>query len=358
MSVWLRISESPIADFVPFLTVLATAGSPQDRSDARRVLSLLSHGRHFVLVCLLLSNVIVNETLRTSSLALRIYVTLFLTRPFSLTAIFLDQITGGGGILAVVISSALIFFAGEVIPQSLCAQHGLRIGAKCTDFVRILVRLHISILNVESLSLLLTFDEALQMYLESPVCWPTAKLLDWLLGSNHSHAYRREELKTFIELHSTEPPHHSPYADATDDEALNEVEVNVAKAALSMRDHSVKECMKKMEDVYTVNDGMRICDVNLKEVSEPRLILKLAHSTDLTLVGQLLLRSQAYIPVRRSNSFQCASSQQTDQGVYVGLITVHQVRRVSCSSFSQNADHRFPGTACGCPVNTQRVRAI
>ncbi|GAA5836833.1 hypothetical protein JCM5353_000464 [Sporobolomyces roseus] len=240
------------------LKVLATAGSPQDRSDARRVLSLLSHGRHFVLVCLLLSNVIVNETL----------------------PIFLDQITGGGGILAVVISSALIFFAGEVIPQSLCAQHGLRIGAKCTDFVRIL------------------------MYLESPVCWPTAKLLDWLLGSNHSHAYRREELKTLIELHSAEPPHHSPYADTTQDEALNEVEVNVAKAALSMRDHLVKECMKKMEDVYTVNDGMRICDVELKE---------------------LLLRSQAYIPVRRSKSSQYTSSQQTDQGVYVGLITVHQL---------------------------------
>lgn len=46
------------------LKVLAASGSPQDRSDARKVLSLLSHGRHFVLVCLLLSNVIVNETLR------------------------------------------------------------------------------------------------------------------------------------------------------------------------------------------------------------------------------------------------------------------------------------------------------
>lgn len=46
------------------LKVLAASGSPQDRADARRVLSLLSHGRHFVLVCLLLSNVIVNETLR------------------------------------------------------------------------------------------------------------------------------------------------------------------------------------------------------------------------------------------------------------------------------------------------------
>ena len=105
------------------------------------------------------------------------------------------------------------------------------------------------------------------MYVEAPVCWPTAKLLDWLLGSNHAHAYRREELKTLIELHSTNPSHHSSFADITEDGTLSEVEVKFAKAALGMRDHSVKECMKNTEEVYSVNDGMRVCDVDLKEVS-------------------------------------------------------------------------------------------
>ncbi|GAA5905002.1 uncharacterized protein JCM6883_004934 [Sporobolomyces salmoneus] len=228
------------------LKVLAQSGSPQDRSDARKVLSLLSHGRHFVLVCLLLSNVIVNETL----------------------PIFLDSITGGGGLLAVLISSTLIFFAGEVLPQSICSQHGLRIGAKCVDFIRIL------------------------MYLESPVCWPTAKLLDWLLGHDHSHLYRRNELRTLIELHSVRPD---------SEEGLNQVEVDVVSAALRMRDTHVNECMKRVEEVYTVNDGTRICDVDLKEV---------------------LLKSQSYIPVRRANSTPFT---ENEKGVFVGLLTVEQL---------------------------------
>ncbi|KWU46184.1 hypothetical protein RHOSPDRAFT_8715, partial [Rhodotorula sp. JG-1b] len=75
--------------------VLAASGPPRDRKDAQRVLSLLSHGRHFVLVCLLLSNVIVNETL----------------------PVFLDSLTGGGGLIAVLISSASIVIFGEILPQ-------------------------------------------------------------------------------------------------------------------------------------------------------------------------------------------------------------------------------------------------
>lgn len=54
-------------------------------------------------------------------------------------AIFLDSVLGGG-VGAVVLSTCLIVIFGEVIPQALCARHGLRIGAKCTPFVLSLVR--------------------------------------------------------------------------------------------------------------------------------------------------------------------------------------------------------------------------
>lgn len=100
------------------------------------------------------------------------------------------------------------------------------------------------------------------MYLESPVCWPTAKLLDLLLGSNHSHTYRRNELKTLVELHSQ-----SSASRSETDSGLSEVEVGVVTAALGLRERRIDECMKRIEEVYTVDDGMRICDVNLKEVS-------------------------------------------------------------------------------------------
>lgn len=56
------------------LQVMSTSGSEREKKDAIKVLRLLERGRHWVLVCLLLSNVVVNESLRASfslSLSLR-----------------------------------------------------------------------------------------------------------------------------------------------------------------------------------------------------------------------------------------------------------------------------------------------
>lgn len=46
-----------------YLQVIEQSGEPQERIHARRVLRLLKRGKHWVLVTLLLSNVITNETL-------------------------------------------------------------------------------------------------------------------------------------------------------------------------------------------------------------------------------------------------------------------------------------------------------
>lgn len=88
------------------LQVIAGSGSSKDRDNARKVLNVLQRGKHWVLVSLLLGNVIVNETL----------------------PIVLDQDVKGGW-FAVLMSTILIVIFGEVIPQSLCAKHGLSIGA-------------------------------------------------------------------------------------------------------------------------------------------------------------------------------------------------------------------------------------
>lgn len=46
-----------------YLQVIKTSGEGAERKQAARVLRLLSRGKHWVLVTLLLSNVITNETL-------------------------------------------------------------------------------------------------------------------------------------------------------------------------------------------------------------------------------------------------------------------------------------------------------
>lgn len=72
------------------LHVLIQSGTESERKNATKVLKLLDRGKHWVLVTLLLSNVIVNETL----------------------PIILDGLLGGGW-KAVVISTALIVIFGE-----------------------------------------------------------------------------------------------------------------------------------------------------------------------------------------------------------------------------------------------------
>lgn len=74
-----------------YLEVIATSGEGRERSHADKVRRLLSKGKHWVLVTLLLANVIVNETL----------------------PVVLDRM-GGGGWVAVALSTTAI---GTYIPQ-------------------------------------------------------------------------------------------------------------------------------------------------------------------------------------------------------------------------------------------------
>jgi metal transporter CNNM len=76
------------------LQVLSTSGTEKEQKQSAKVLKLLEKGRHWVLVCLLLSNVVVNESL----------------------PILLDPVLGGGA-LAVVLSTVLIVIFGEIVPQ-------------------------------------------------------------------------------------------------------------------------------------------------------------------------------------------------------------------------------------------------
>ena len=66
---------------------------------------------------------------------------------------------------------------------AVCARYGLRIGAATAPFVLAL------------------------MYLEFPIAYPIAKLLDYLLGEETGTLYKKAELKTFVGLHRRASPH-------------------------------------------------------------------------------------------------------------------------------------------------------
>lgn len=180
-----------------YLQVIQTSGERSERKNAASVLNLLKRGKHWVLVTLLLSNVITNETL----------------------PIVLDR-TLGGGWPAVLGSTALIVIFGEVVPQSICVRYGLPIGAWMAPCVLAL------------------------MYIMSPVAWPVAKLLDKLLGEDHGTTYKKAGLKTLVTLHKT-------LGDTS--EQLNSDEVTIISAVLDLKEKPVGSIMTPMEDVFTMS---------------------------------------------------------------------------------------------------------
>lgn len=109
---------------------------------------------------------------------------------------------------------------GEVIPQAICVRYGLQIGAYMSAPVLML------------------------MYVMAPIAWPTAKLLDRVLGEDHGTVYKKSGLKTLVTLHQTlgtEPG-----------DRLNQDEVTIISAVLDLKDKPVGNIMTPMEDVFTM----------------------------------------------------------------------------------------------------------
>ncbi|CAK7233420.1 cell agglutination protein Mam3 [Sporothrix bragantina] len=181
-----------------YLQVLSRDDSDPQQKNAKRVDDLLKRGKHWVLVTLLLSNVIVNETL----------------------PVVLDRCLGGG-VAAVVGSTLLIVVFGEVLPQSICVRYGLQIGGIMAKPVLAL------------------------MWLMAPIAWPTAKILDHALGEDHGTVYKKSGLKTLVTLHRS-------LGEVS--ERLNQDEVTIISAVLDLKEKPVSSVMTPMEDVFTMSE--------------------------------------------------------------------------------------------------------
>lgn len=216
------------------LRVLAeSSSSPRQRRNAQKVLQLMKKGRHWVLVVLLLSNVIVNETL----------------------PIFLDSAVGGG-VAAIAISTTAIVIFGEIIPQAISVRYGLAIGAACADFVLGL------------------------MWIMAPIAYPIARLLDHILGVHKSHTYRKAELKSLLQFHKT------------GEEPLMEEEISILNSVLELSTKNVKSLMTPLKDVVTLSADTILDDKKLDELLTTGYSRFPVHAPGepLTFIGLLLVK--------------------------------------------------------------------
>ncbi|RAL67142.1 hypothetical protein DID88_007920 [Monilinia fructigena] len=83
------------------------------------------------------------------------------------------------------------------------------------------------------------------MWLLAPVAWPTAKLLDKLLGEDHGTVYKKSGLKTLVTLHKT--------LGTSPSDRLNQDEVTIISAVLDLKEKAVGDIMTPMEDVFTMS---------------------------------------------------------------------------------------------------------
>ncbi|TFK44514.1 hypothetical protein BDQ12DRAFT_673130 [Crucibulum laeve] len=178
------------------LNVLSVSGTPKQREYAKKIQPIRKNG-HLLLVTLLLSNMIVNESL----------------------PVIADPVLGGG-FQSVVVSTVLIVIFAEIIPQSIFTRYGLYLGAKLAGLTTVL------------------------LYTMGIIAWPVAKILEFALGAHHGIMYRRAELKELIALHSTTSPHGGD---------LNSDTVTIIGATLDLQEKVVKQAMTPISDVFMLS---------------------------------------------------------------------------------------------------------
>jgi metal transporter CNNM len=83
------------------------------------------------------------------------------------------------------------------------------------------------------------------MWIMAPVAWPTAKLLDWLLGEDHGTMYNKPGLKTLVQLHKT--------LGTSPGDRLMEDEVTIISSVLDLKDKPVGDIMTPMQDVFIMS---------------------------------------------------------------------------------------------------------
>ncbi|KXZ48422.1 hypothetical protein GPECTOR_28g830 [Gonium pectorale] len=145
--------------------------------------------------------------------------------------LFIDRLANP--VAAVILSVSVVLVFGEIIPQAVCSRYGLRVGAYSAWFVRVL------------------------MTICSPIAWPIGKLLDFLLGPDHSALFRRAQLKALVDLHGS---------GAGFGGTLSEDEVHVIRGALDLTNKVASKSMTPLDKVFMLSTEDRLDERTLQAI--------------------------------------------------------------------------------------------
>lgn len=73
------------------------------------------------------------------------------------------------------------------------------------------------------------------MHVTAPIAWPIARLLDFILGKNEEHTYKKAELKSFLQFHRT------------GEEPLRDVEIAILNGVLELNAKNVEGIMTPLK---------------------------------------------------------------------------------------------------------------
>ena len=179
------------------LEVVENCEDPVQRKYAKGLRGLRSKG-NFLLCTLLLGNTLVNAVLAT----------------------FLASIAGG--LIGSLITTFAIVIFGEIIPQSVCSRHGLKVGY----YTRFIVWFF--------------------MVITAVIAWPIAKILDEIMGEEIGATYSREQMMRLIEVHAAD--RHG---------TLESDELLYLTGALQFTQKTAVKVMTKIEKVFMLDVNER-----------------------------------------------------------------------------------------------------
>lgn len=146
-------------------------------------------------------------------------------------SIFLGSIAPG--LIAGLISTALITVFGEIAPQAIFSRFAMELGARSIWLVKIF------------------------MFVLYPICAPLAWALDKLLGDELPTVYSKNEMMQILEEHGT-----------SDESDIQEHEERIARGALTFGDKKIEDIMTPRSVIASVREGDVITKKYLEDLKK------------------------------------------------------------------------------------------